>query len=72
MGIFGSPSYIILGLVLPANASRKEVNMKELVRLRARPSRNGKTFRYLLDYVDENGKRKRISLRHADRRKAER
>jgi len=46
--------------------------MKELVRLRARPSRNGNTFRYLLDYVNENGKRKRISLGHADRRKAER
>lgn len=36
--------------------------MRELVRLRARPSRDGKTFMYLLDYVDENGKRKRISL----------
>lgn len=46
--------------------------MKELIRLRARPSRDGKTFSYLLDYVDENGKRKRNSLGHADRRKAER
>ncbi|MHC4573350.1 MAG: tyrosine-type recombinase/integrase [Planctomycetota bacterium] len=46
--------------------------MKELVRLRTRASRNGKAFKYLLDYVDENGKRKRISLGHADRRKAER
>jgi hypothetical protein len=56
----------------PVDAGGKEVNMKELVRLRARPSRDGKTFRYLLDYVGENGKRKRISLGHADRRKAER
>lgn len=31
--------------------------MKELVRLRMRPSRNGKTFRYVLDYADESGKR---------------
>lgn len=44
----------------------------ELVRLRIRPSRDGKTFRYLLDYTDENGRRRRISLSHADRRKAER
>jgi hypothetical protein len=44
--------------------------MRELVRLRARTSRDGKTFMYLLDYVDENGKRKRISLGHSDRRKA--
>ena len=46
--------------------------MKELVRLRTRPSRDGKRFVYMLDYVDENGKRRRISLRHGDRRKAER
>jgi len=45
--------------------------MKELVRLRTRPSRDGKRFTYLLDYVDEDGKRRRISLGHADRRKAE-
>lgn len=44
----------------------------ELVRLRIRPSRDGKTFKYLLDYVDEDGKRKRVSLGHADKRKAER
>ena len=46
--------------------------MKELVRLRIRPSRDGKTFKYLLDYVDEDGKRRRPSLGHADSRKAER
>ncbi len=46
--------------------------MNELVRLRTRPSRDGKAFTYMLDYVDENGKRRRISLSHADKRKAER
>jgi len=46
--------------------------MKELVKLRVKPSRDDKTFKYFLDYVDEQGKRRRISLRHADRRKAER
>lgn len=46
--------------------------MKELVRLRTRPSRNGKTFTYFLDYVDENSKRCRLSLGHSDGRKAER
>jgi len=46
--------------------------MKELVKLRVKPSRDGKTFKYFLDYMDEQGKRRRISLRHADKRKAER
>ncbi len=41
--------------------------MKELVRLTTRPSRDGKAFVYLLDYIDENGKGRRISLGHADR-----
>jgi integrase len=45
--------------------------MNELVRLRTRPSRDGKTFVYRLEYVDTEGKRRRISLGHADRRKAE-
>ena len=36
--------------------------MNELVRLTTRPSRNGKTFVYRLDYVDEQGKRRRVSL----------
>ena len=46
--------------------------MAELVRLRARPSRDGETFKYFLDYVDEHGRRRRLSLGHANRRKAER
>jgi len=46
--------------------------MKELVRLRMRPSRDRKSFRYMLDYVDRSGKRRQISLRHTDRRQAER
>lgn len=46
--------------------------MNELVRLRTRPSRDGKKFTYMLDYVDENGKRRRVSLNHSDIRKAER
>jgi integrase len=46
--------------------------MKELVRLRMRPSRDGKSFRYMLDYVDRDGKRRQISLGHADKRQAER
>jgi len=46
--------------------------MKELVRLRIRPSRDRKSFRYMLDYMDRNGKRRQISLGHADKRRAER
>jgi integrase len=46
--------------------------MKQLVRLRMRPSRDGKSFVYFLDYRGEDGKRRRISLGHADRRKAKR
>ncbi len=46
--------------------------MKKLVRLRTRPSRDGKTYKYFLDYKDENGKRRQISLGHADWRKAKR
>lgn len=46
--------------------------MKELVRLRMRPSRDRKSFRYMLDYVDQNGKRRQVSLSHADKRQAER
>ena len=46
--------------------------MKQLVRLRMRPSRDGRSFAYFLDYRDEDGKRRRISLGHADRRKAKR
>jgi integrase len=45
--------------------------MGALVRLRTRPSRDGKTFVYMLDYVDTEGRRRRVSLGHADRRKAQ-
>ena len=46
--------------------------MKELVRLRMRPSRDRRCFRYMLDYVDHDGRRRQVSLGHADKRKAER
>jgi len=46
--------------------------MKQLVRLRMRPSRDGSSFAYFIDYKDENGKRKRVSLGHTDRQKARR
>lgn len=45
---------------------------EKLVKLRIRPSRDGKRFTYFLDYLDEKGKRQRPTLRHADKRKAER
>ena len=45
---------------------------KQLVTLRKRPSRDGMRFTYLLDYINEDGNRKRPSLGHADKRKAER
>jgi integrase len=46
--------------------------MKQLVRLRMRPSRDRKSFRYILDYVGRDGKRHQTSLGHTDKRKAER
>ena len=46
--------------------------MKQLVRLWKRPSRDGKRFVYVLDFKDEQGKRRQVSLGHADGRKAER
>ena len=46
--------------------------MKELVRLRIRPSRDKRSFRYMLDYTDQTGKRRQISLGHSDKRRAER
>ena len=46
--------------------------MKQLVRLRMRPSRDGNSFAYFLDYKDEDGRRKRVSLGHADRQRAKR
>jgi len=46
--------------------------MRELVRVRQRLSRDGKRFTYMLDFVDQDGKRRRVSVGHGDRRKAER
>jgi integrase len=46
--------------------------MKQLVRLRMRPSRDRKSFRYMLDFVNQDGRRRQISLGHADKRRAER
>lgn len=46
--------------------------MSEMVRLTTRPSRDGKTFTFVLVYKDENGKRVFRSLGHADKRKAQR
>jgi len=45
--------------------------MRQLVGLRIKPSRDGSSFKYFIDYVDENGKRLRKSLGHANRKKAE-
>jgi integrase len=59
------------GPVLPVSKKGGSF-MNELVRLRTRPSRDGRTFTYRLEYTDEDGKRRRISLGHADKRKAER
>jgi hypothetical protein len=64
---------MVAGPVLPAKAKEKGGHpMKQLVRLRMRPSRDGNSFAYFIDYKDENGKRKRVSLGHADRQKAKR
>ena len=46
--------------------------MRQLVRLKTRPSRDGSSFKYFIDYSDRSGKRRRISLGHSDRKKAER
>ena len=46
--------------------------MTHLVRLRKRSSRDGSSFKYYIDFVDENGKRRQTSLGHADKKKAER
>jgi len=63
---------IRLGLIRAEPASRKEVNMKQLVRLWQRPSHDGKKFKYYLIYTDEQGKRRQKSLGHADHREAKR
>ena len=46
--------------------------MKKLVRLRRRPAYTGSGFYFFLEFTDLDGKRKRISLGHANKRKAER
>ena len=46
--------------------------MNELVRLKKRPARKGPGFYYFLEFTDLDGRRKRISLGHANKRKAER
>ena len=46
--------------------------MKQLVILRKKPSRDGRSFTYYMDYIDENGQRRKTSLRHANLRKAKR
>lgn len=43
---------------------------KDLVKLYRRPSRDGRSFTYYMDYTDLNGKRQRKSLGHSDRKKA--
>ncbi|MCP4707600.1 MAG: tyrosine-type recombinase/integrase [Planctomycetes bacterium] len=45
--------------------------MKQLVRLWKRPSRDGKSYTYVLRYKDESGRPRWESLGHADGRKAE-
>ena len=44
---------------------------KTLVRLYRRPSRDGRSFIYYMDYTDLQGKRQRPSLGHSDTKKAE-
>ena len=45
---------------------------KELVKLYRRPSRDGRSFTYYMDYTDLGGKRQRLSLAHADTKKGQR
>jgi integrase len=45
--------------------------MADMVRLRTRPSRDGSSFTFFIDYADDSGKRKRLSLGHANKRKAQ-
>ena len=46
--------------------------MRQLVKLRRRPSRDGLRFTFFLRYNGEDGKRKWETLGHGDRRRAER
>ena len=45
--------------------------MRHTVRLKKRWSKDETTFTYYLDYTDETGKRRRTSLGHSNKRKAE-
>lgn len=47
------------------------VNRKPSVRLWKRPARDGRSFTYVLRYVDLEGKRRFVSLGHSNKRKAE-
>jgi len=51
---------------------QKGGDMKQLVKLHKRPSRDGRRFTFFLRYKGENGKRKWESLGHADLRMAKR
>jgi hypothetical protein len=53
------------------NSSRHKIGQFELVKLWPRPSSDGSSFIYYLDYVALKFKRRWISLGHGDRRKAE-
>jgi len=44
----------------------------QLVKLRIKTWSKGRRFAYFLDYLDENSNRQRISLGHANKRKAQR
>jgi len=45
--------------------------MKELVKLNKRPSSDGSSFKYVLRYTDEHGRRRWETLGHSNKRKAE-
>lgn len=45
--------------------------MNRLVKMRKRPSRDGEHFAYMLDFIGEDGARKRLSLGHDNQRRAE-
>jgi len=46
--------------------------MTRLIRLGIRLYRDGTTFAFFLDYLEEHGQRRRKSLQHADKRRAQR
>jgi integrase len=59
------------GSVLPAKASRKEENMKNLVKTWLRQNKK-ETYVYYLRWIGEDGREKYQSLGHSDKREAER